>query len=307
MKILRKFLSWLLFWFRGNKKIVSFILWPLTKRCLGLKYSELKNIGNNIKMLVPTSMLDMSAKTLLFYSDKIEFAWEPVTTRLFMKLLTDKNVVVVAGANMGYYALIAAAIKPASIVYTFEPVTEYYNMTKGNILLNNFSNIFIERLALSNKNEIAIIMKDNGQSAIVEKTESIESMDHSENVGCVTLDSYLKNPPDLILLDVEGFELSVLSGAVNIIDQYHPDVIFEVGHSKLGEVNVNINALISFFKDREYNLFLIKDDYNGSLVRSFQKDYVIDLVEFTKDIYNKQDSSWMNIYATTKKYNDIFN
>jgi hypothetical protein len=142
-------------------------MWPIAKRVLGIEYVEIVHIGNGIKMRIPASMMDMSAKILLFYSKKIPFSWEPVTTRLFLKLMPKKKHVVVAGANLGYYALIAANTNPAAAVVTFEPVSRYYQQTVDNVALNHFLQIQVEQLALSNTPGTVDMLIDNGQSAIV--------------------------------------------------------------------------------------------------------------------------------------------
>ncbi len=52
-----------------------------------------------------------------------------------------------------------------------------------------------------------------------------------------TLDSY-KLKPDIMKIDVEGFELEVLDGAIKTIKKYHPKIIIET-HSRALEKHTN--------------------------------------------------------------------
>ena len=80
-------------------------------------------------------------------------------------------------------------------------------------------------------------------------------------VNCTKLDDII--PPEvsigLIKIDVEGAELSALQGGENLINQYHPSIIFECTQSGLGTFSLSPQQIYDFFQKHSYSLFLFKD------------------------------------------------
>lgn len=137
--------------------------------------------------------------------------------------------VVNIGANVGLYALMASKLVGKSgKVYAFEPSAETFATLKRNIELNKCTNIAAENVALSDFSGALFLRSDplapeaDGHR-YVEKIECAEySANEGEVVQCKTLDSYWNEDPersqqpiDLMIVDVEGAELSVLKGAIN--------------------------------------------------------------------------------------------
>jgi hypothetical protein len=91
----------------------------------------------------------------------------------------------------------------------------------------------------------------------------------------------------------------VLEGATRIIDDHHPDVIFEVGAKTLRAAGISIEHIIRFFTNHGYQLFLIQDDYNFTDVRLLHTNFPIRLTPFTKETFLQEPSTWMNVFATT--------
>lgn len=64
----------------------------------------------------------------------------------------------------------------------------------------------------------------------------------------------------LLHIDVEGQELAVIKGSINLITKYNPIIIFE------GHIKTNTSQVISccdFLKNINYNLFII-NEYAGN-------------------------------------------
>jgi hypothetical protein len=58
-------------------------------------------------------------------------------------------------------------------------------------------------------------------------------------IETIDLDTALimENKIDWLLIDVEGFEVNVLNGAINILRKYSPKIIIEVFHHNIDKVN----------------------------------------------------------------------
>jgi len=282
--------------FQKSRRIVFFILWPLTKYLLGTTFKYKIAIGNNVVMYVYGSVVDMVNKVLLYYSRFHSFAWEPRTSRIFQALLSPESTVIVAGGHIGYYALLAGSVATKGRVDVFEPVPEIYEKLKENIRLNSFTNITAIHGALSENGQVVTIISDHAQSSIVESSHNKEL--HKYQVASYRLDDYcitIKNDPTTILLDVEGFELFVFQGAERILAN-HPDIIFEVNAKMLRSAGANPQDLFNFLTVRGYQLFLIEDEYDTP---SLQPITVLTLHRL-QDLAPKNAGTFFNALATTR-------
>lgn len=288
-----------------NKKIVDFIMWPLMKRVL-FGYKETVVVGDNIKMRFFTDMTDRHNKILMFYSDFLEFPWEPVTVEIFRQLVKNKHYVATAGACLGYYPLIAAKINPSAAIYAFEPVQKNFSRFKYNLSINNFTkNIFPIHAALSDKDGQIKISDDNAQSTIGGTEDVIFS---PEVVDSYTLDNFFKDKntsPDLILLDVEGMEKEVFDGASGILNSDGLDIIFEIlkKNPALKNSYEIITQVSNKLKNFGYNLYLILDEYNSDSIKDLKKSKSnIKIINFDIDFFWKNTNyTWANVLATKNK------
>lgn len=142
-----------------------------------------------------------------------------------MKLLKDYGYPVVydIGAHAGTWAVRMAS--RGSIVVAFEPMEKARKTLLQNIKLNKLttSQIIVIPCALSYEN------------APISMSDEFGSMTASHRlipatlVPCHTLDSFADFlfAPNLIKIDVEGNETSVLQGAIRIINTYKPDLLIE--------------------------------------------------------------------------------
>ena len=138
--------------------------------------------------------------------------WAPDEAAIAGLSLPDESVVVDIGANIGAMAKIFA--RRAKVVHAFEPsprALEYLRM-------NADENVIVHAVALS----------DHAGVGLFEERESLDRSslsDHGIEVPVRTLDSFdLK--PDLIKIDVEGFEPEVLRGARETLRR-SPILLFE--------------------------------------------------------------------------------
>lgn len=140
----------------------------------------------------------------------------------FLMQFLNKNCVVWdIGANIGYHTSAFASI--AKQVYSFEP-----NRKNFELLLKNtakLDNVVPINAAAGDKNclvkvqELDITQHGNFGDVKINQGNQISL--------CITLDDFILDKPDLIKIDVEGFEYPVLNGCAKIIEKYHPGIFFE--------------------------------------------------------------------------------
>jgi FkbM family methyltransferase len=146
--------------------------------------------------------------------------------------------VVNVGANVGLYTVMAAAlVEGGGEVHVFEPSRESYLRLMNNVELNGCRNVRAMRVALSNVRGHLLLRADpknaslDGHRFVVTVGGGVSQLATDELVEARTLDDYMADQTrgsiDLIIMDVEGAELSVLQGAVNTLELTHPTILLE--------------------------------------------------------------------------------
>jgi len=116
-------------------------------------------------------------------------------------------------------------------VYAFEPLPENPRYLLAHIAMNRLSNVKVVQVALADKTGLAGFTVDRGksQNALVSPGESPLVM------ATMSLDEFVEDygfsPPDLVKLDVEGAEASVLEGARLTLERHRP-VVFVALHGR---------------------------------------------------------------------------
>jgi FkbM family methyltransferase len=116
------------------------------------------------------------------------------------------------GSNIGIYTVKAARGCKGCTVYSFEPNPEVFGRLVKNIGLNNLSNVRAFNVGFAEKKAKAFMTV--GGSTVLGRV-SLEGGQFEVDIE--TLDSFVEreniNKIDILKIDVEGFELSVLKGA----------------------------------------------------------------------------------------------
>lgn len=286
-------MSALLFTFR-TRSFRDFIMWPVSKRLLGLDYSEIVTIDQTIRMKVSLALLDMHSRLILFYSHFVPCPWEPATVRLFKVLAQNAKHIVIAGANIGYYPLLASKYSCAKVC-AFEPVPRIKEICEENLALNNTS-IKIYPEALSDHSGMADIFIHGGDSSLMASNKNATV---TSRVKTISLDEFCQAHtfmPDLILLDIEGFEHIVFKGSQKILSDGNCNIIFEVNFEELARSQTPVETVLTPLKSNGYQIFAIQDDYN--LNNIFSNETSIKLIPFNKEYYSKRPSEFINCLAT---------
>ncbi len=157
-------------------------------------------------------------KDLLSDSLLITKEYEPVETKVIKDLVNVGDIVVDAGANIGYYTiLLSRAVGPTGKVYAFEPGKECFDLLSRNVAENNCENVILINKALSDKEgEIKFYVneKDKASSSMLEETKHLGTEVIAEGT---TLDIEVNEPVDFMKVDIEGAELDCLIGATTLL------------------------------------------------------------------------------------------
>ena len=131
----------------------------------------------------------------------------------------QKRICIDIGANVGLWA--CDLVKSFQTVIAFEPVAEFRECFKKNVLGDNYT---LEAVALGRTEsfiDMNIVEGNTGHSHI-----NPDSLGKGL-IPLKTLDSYNYNDVDMIKIDVEGFEEEILAGAMNTILKNKPIIVVE--------------------------------------------------------------------------------
>lgn len=132
---------------------------------------------------------------------------------LFRDYCRPGETVVDVGANIGEVSIVLSqGVGDSGRVIAFEPHPRIFTFLTGNLALNKCTNVTPKNLALGSEPGI-VRMSDDKRDDMNRVTAS-----GAIEVACSTLDVELPDGPIAFLkVDVEGFELSVLKGARDVL------------------------------------------------------------------------------------------
>ena len=189
----------------------------------------------------------------------------------FTGKIKDGNVIDV-GANIGQTSLwLAQSLPKKANIFAFEPFINTFQKLEINIELNNYTNIKIENLAIGSslstvRMKNTIETNSGGKHIISEITDGANLISFQQT----TLDHYFENNAtkiQLIKVDVEGYELEVLKGALKIIQKDHPMLFIEINDNHLKRQNSSAQKLIEFLNQYQYTI------QNAETLETIDKDY----------------------------------
>ncbi|MBV7699077.1 FkbM family methyltransferase [Streptomyces sp. TRM70350] len=158
------------------------------------------------------------------------FRYEPGSLATWSRLAAKSATIADVGAHVGYFSMIAALANPKAKVHAFEPVDQVHARLAVNIRLNNVQNIRRYQAGVSSEPGWA----DIGVRFSGNLLSTGSSLEHAagdaelKRVELLTLDEVFADTGlDLIKIDVEGHEMSVLKGARRVLKRDRPTVMLE--------------------------------------------------------------------------------
>jgi FkbM family methyltransferase len=201
--------------------------------------------------------------------------WEMSETYEFLRALKPGNTFVDAGANIGYYTVIAGRLLgDKGKVYAFEPEPKNFAMLQKNVRLNGLTNVVLEQKALSNrKGTVKLFIADanKGDHRIYQPEYENRS---SVDVEAVRLDEYFKDHErriDLLKTDTQGAEGVILEGMTGLFEGRTdgPTIFMEFWPHALGELGTDAGALLKMLASYKYKFYEFAD-HGGRGVRAVE-------------------------------------
>jgi FkbM family methyltransferase len=159
---------------------------------------------------------------------------EPEQTTAFVNTIKNGQVFFDIGANVGYYTILGARlVGTQGRVFAFEPVIRNVVYLYQHILLNKANNVIIVPTACSDFLSLQIFTA--GENFATGHLGEDGDAHNTFPVPTISVDEVIQQMnvlPDVIKIDVEGAELSVLKGAQNTLRVAKPKILLST-HSEI--------------------------------------------------------------------------
>lgn len=137
------------------------------------------------------------------------------------------------GANIGFYTLIMRQESgEKGKVTAIEPSPRNFELLERNLNLNSFEDVDTVEKAVGKQKGVENLRM--AEAPNLNRVNGIEESENTFRVECTTLDS-LCTAPDMIRMDVEGYEIEILKGMKRILQQEDFKVFMEIHPWKMEE------------------------------------------------------------------------
>jgi FkbM family methyltransferase len=192
-------------------------------------------------------------------------AYEPASMLAFQRFLFPGAVFLDIGANVGVYTLVSSRlVGAAGHVYSFEPSSRERTTLERNLAINDCGNVSVIPAAVSDRSGTGALRiaagQFRGQNTLAPSFGfSAVQLAGIESVPLVSLDGLWQERklrrPDVVKIDAEGHELRVLRGALALLRDAMPVVVFEINDTLLQASDATRDAVEAVLRGLGYSLF----------------------------------------------------
>lgn len=182
-------------------------------------------------------------------------------------LVKKGDVIFDVGTNVGETLLNFAKLTgETGYVYGFEPDEENYTNAIKNISLNSFANIHVFKKAVSDKKEtlklFVVEPHNRGMNRILDAGDTSDYQ--YTTIEATTLDDIILENKiervDLVKIDIEGYEMHALKGAVQMLKRFRPVLFVEIAYTRLIKLHTSPNDVMKFLEEMNYDIFHAQTD-----------------------------------------------
>jgi FkbM family methyltransferase len=193
---------------------------------------------------------------------------ERIELDIYAQLAGVSSLVIDVGANIGLYTCVGAAAMASGKVEAFEPVPANLEFLRRNVDANGVADrcVIVEE-AVSDRSGSARLYLSNGIGNHSLAAENAES-DRYIDVAVTTIDErFAGRKVDVLKVDVEGFDVHVLRGALQTLRTQLPAVFVELLTGRLEHAGIAPSDLVELLVD-VYDEIFVTDEPRGLVQRA---------------------------------------
>jgi len=186
------------------------------------------------------------------------------------QFVSHDSVILDIGSNIGTHAIAYSHLAPHGKVIAIEPQPAIFKILAANVRACAAGNIeLIQSAAAEHCGQVSIENLCNGNQLnfggvrVLDQASQADT-DHWDRIPSISIDSLNQTRLDLVKIDVEGFELSVLKGMTSSIRRRRPVLLCEVLALKSGM------ELIDWFSSLGYSAWFVA--FSAFSINNFKKN-----------------------------------
>ncbi len=229
-----------------------------------------KETINRLKYMPEAKVIKVNKSKMMLFPEKGDINTdlylyrkrEPICTEYLINsgVIKKGDVVLDIGANIGYYALVESQlVGQTGKVYAVEPVRNTYKMLEKNVGLNNLANVSTYQFAFGDRNMHAEIFVSNKSNLCAMNKEAVGGVVLGvQDVAMMTVDEFVKDkaPPNLVRMDVEGFEYEIIKGMTQTL-KGKTKILLELHTQPTCLRPEKLEELLQILKDNHYKIKFI--------------------------------------------------
>jgi FkbM family methyltransferase len=219
-------------------------------------------------------------------------SFEPNEFAFLERVMKPGMVFVDVGANDGYYTLFAAQrVGPSGRVVAVEPSTRERANLEHNIARNGLGNVTVIPLALGaacGTAELCLAQSaHSGHNTLGRFANDGVKAESVEQVTVRTLDSLagevLLDRIDVMKIDVEGAEASVIAGARDVLAATKPLIVLEISDKALRGQGSDAKQLIALLRELDYEIAVFSPNTGCIELHADGRDLSLNVVAIPRD------------------------
>jgi FkbM family methyltransferase len=194
------------------------------------------------RLVVPDACTFLASRREIFEKGVYRFTCATPTPRI-----------IDCGANIGMSVLAFKTEHPGAAITAFEPDPQLFLALEKNVRAFGFADVQLEQKAVWTQNGTLTFQQEGGHSGrIAEKSEG-----PTVSVAAARLRDLLNEPVDFLKIDVEGFELELLTDCREALPRV--DKLFVEYHSRVGQPQ-RLDAILRLLGDAGFR-YDIKEEF----------------------------------------------
>ena len=247
----RKFIGFLMRWYRKSP------LYPWAGKSLAHLLAAFmpQSTTNSLATIeLKGAVFELDLREVIDSSLYFSGSFEPLAEEIIANSLSAGMVAIDVGANIGYHTLaMAQHVGSLGLVVAIEPTNYAFNKLERNLSLNNFHNVRLLRVGLSDK--------DYGETEVCFRSSyRLDGKDEIRNeiVRIMTINTLVLEQGltkiDFMKIDVDGFEGKIFAGAQELLKRFRPILFFEFSPSGIMSNGGNPEEILNMLWDLGYDL-----------------------------------------------------
>jgi FkbM family methyltransferase len=243
------------------------VLGWLNMSIVSTKYGQMKVIDSD----------NLVSRSLVLYGE-----WAMDELRLLSQIISPGMFVLDVGSFIGTHSLaFSKYVGNRGMVYSFEPRKEIFDILLVNLSINNCKNVTAFNIGLAEKEKIMELQSIDLNEPINFGSLSLDSdfmasSFETYQINISTIDQLAIGKVNVIKIDVEGMEKSVLKGAEQTILRDRPLVLCECNSVTSGV------EILTFGQKNQYKVFgFLSSAYNPNNFNAIKENFYGDAKELS--------------------------